>query len=128
MALGHKNFTIALYLAQAASDDYECLREDFHGVDVVLYGLPWWLWPSSWPRMTLLSTLIWSLELVNRGGHSRLELDSVPGVDWKELFDMNGFSELHKIVYGVSGRLLDAEIDARPEDLDRPDNLGLTPL
>ena len=78
--------------------------------------------------MTLLSALIWNLELVKRGGHSRLELDSVPGVDWEELFDMNGFSELHKIVYGVSGRPLDAELDARPEDLDRPDNLGLTPL
>ena len=79
-------------------------------------------------KMTLLSALIMHLEPVKRERRSRLKLDSVPGVDWNELCDMNGCSELHRIVYGVSSRPLDAEIDARPEDLDRLDSVGLTAL
>ena len=78
--------------------------------------------------MTVLSALFMNLNPLNRKGRLPVELDSVPGLDWNELFDMNGFSELHKIVYGVSSRPLDAEIDARPEDLDRPDSNGLTAL
>ena len=78
--------------------------------------------------MTVLSALIMNLNPFRRKGRSPLELDSVPGVDWNELFDLNGFSELHKIVSGVSTRPLDTEIDAQPEDLDRPDNSGLTAL
>ena len=113
-----------------ASDNFECLRDDYSlgleeplAVGCLLY---WGCRP--YPRMTVLSTLIWNLNPFIRKGRSPLELDSVTGVDWNELFDMNGFSELHKIVCGVSSRSLDAGIDARPEDLDRPDNVGLTPL
>ena len=49
-------------------------------------------------------------------------------MDWDELSNRNGFSKLHKIVYGITSQSLEAEIDARPEDLDRPDSIGLTAL
>ena len=119
---------IALYLAQVASDNYERLGEKIHAWRLPLtFGRLLYIRYSPF-RMTALSTLLMNLKPVKREARSRLELDSVPGVDWNKLFDMNGFSELHKIVYGVSSRPLDAEIDARPEDLDRLDNVGLTAL
>ena len=75
-----------------------------------------------------MNQLILGLSGGEGDGCSPLDVDSVPGVDWKELFDRNGFSELHKIVYGISSQPLDAEIEARPKDLDRPDSNGLTAL
>ena len=128
MAVACENFTIALYLAQVASDNYECLREHLHWFGGLSLSYFQYFLYRPCPGITLLSALIMNLKLVKRYERSRLELDSVPGLDWNELLDMNGFSELHKIVYGVSSRPLHAEIDARPEDLDRPDNYGLTPL
>ena len=77
---------------------------------------------------TAMNQLILGLSGGEGDGCSPLDVDSVPGVDWNELFDRNGFSELHKIVYGISSQPLDAEIEARPEDLDRPDGIGLTAL
>ena len=128
MAVACENFTIALYLAQVASDNYECLREHLHWFNGLSLSYFQYFLYRPCPGITLLSALIMNLKLVKRYERSRLELDSVPGLDWNELLDMNGFSELHKIVYGVSSRPLHAEIAARPEDLDRPDNVGLTPL
>ena len=115
-----------------ASDDYECLREDYFD----LY-LPWYSfvgksqvypWYSHLRKATALFGLILGLRPGKGEGRSPLELDSVPGVDWNELFDRNGFSKLHKAVYGISSQPLDAEVEARPEDLDRPDSVGLTAL
>ena len=133
MALEHENFTTALYLAQAASDDYECLREGYD-VPIIFSGSTsraedWeYLGFSIAIRKSALSALILGLRLGEGEGLSPLELDSVPGVDWNELFDRNGFSELHKIVFRFSSQPLDAAIEARPEDLNRPDCIGLTAL
>ena len=77
---------------------------------------------------TAMARLILGLKIGNGDGCSLLDLDSVPGVDWNELADRNGFSELHKIVYGISSQPLDAEIEVRPEDLHKPDSIGLTAL
>ena len=59
---------------------------------------------------------------------SYLGVNTVSGVDLDEFFDSIGFSKLYRIVYGMSTESLDAEIEARPEDLDRPDSIGLTAL
>ena len=85
-------------------------------------------WYSHLTKATALFGLILGLKPGKGGGRSPLELDSVPGVDWNDLFDRNGFSKLHKIVYGIGCQSLDAEIEAWPEDLDRPDSVGLTAL
>ena len=115
-----------------ASDDYECLREDYFD----LY-LPWYSfvgksqvypWYSHLRKATALYGLIIGLRPGKGEGRSPLELDSIPGVDWNDLFDRHGFSRLHKAVYGICSRPLDAEIEARPEDIDRPDSVGLTAL
>ena len=131
MALQYKSFTIALYLAQKASDSYECLREDnsLPSFEVVgKKGASFWTVLQAPTKGTGLSRLILGLRLGEREGYWPLEADTVPGVDWNELFDRNGSSELHKIVYGISSQPLDAEIEARPEDLHRPDINGLTAL
>lgn len=85
-------------------------------------------WYSHLTRATALFGLILGLKPGKGGGRSPLELDSVPGVDWNDLFDRNGFSKLHKIVYGIGYQSLDAEIEAWPEDLNKPDCVGLTAL
>ena len=111
-----------------ASDNYECLGETYYGI--------WWyytadgtLGPWIYPfRRTVLVALVLSLRPGEQEGISSLDLDSVSGVDWNKLLDTNGFSELHKIVAGASSRPLTAEIEARPEDLDRQDSVGLTAL
>ena len=85
-------------------------------------------WYSHLTKATALFGLILGLRPGKGECRSPLELDSVPGVDWNDLFDRNGFSKLHKIVYGIGCQPLDAEIEAWPEDLDRPDSVGLTAL
>ena len=79
-------------------------------------------------KSSALSALILGLRLGAGKGRSPWGLENVPGVDWTLLFDKNGFSKLHKIVYGVDTQPLDAELEARPEDLERPDCTGLTAL
>ena len=130
MALNSGSFTTALYLAQVASDNYECLREggyltwcDVFGHKGYDYTLFHYLIEG-----TAMNRLIFGLTIGNEDGGSLLDIDRVAGADWNELFDKNGFSEVHKIVYGISSQPLDAEIETRPEDLDRLDNIGLTAL
>ena len=112
-----------------AADDYDCLREDYY-LDLNHLSrtqLNFRLLSTS-IKCTAMSRLIFGLKVHNKDSCSLLDIDGVPGVDWNNLFSRTGFSELHKIVYGISSRSLDAEIEARPEELDRPDSLGLTPL
>ena len=113
-----------------ASDNYDCLREgcrlswyDFFGWDQYEYKL-------SLDSMegTAMTRLFVGLGCGNGDACSLSDTDSVYGVDWNEFFDRVDFSELHKIVYGISSQSLDAEIEARPENLDRPDGIGLTAL
>ena len=112
-----------------ASDDYECLREDFRfGLLDMRDQLSGYLWDiTDSISRTAVSRLIFGLRL-ERGVYPALDIDIAHGVDWNELCAMNGFSKLHKIVYGITSQPLEAEIEARPEDLDRPDSIGLTPL
>ena len=130
MALDYGRFTTALCLAQMASNNYDCLRED--------YCLKWYdffgwegnivSFHTDLTEGTAMTRLILGLRRGNGDARSLLDADSVPGVDWNELFEKNAFSELHKIVYGHSSRPLDAGIEARPEDLDKGDSTGLTAL
>lgn len=55
-------------------------------------------------------------------------LESFTMVDWDEVCEELGFSELHKIVCGFSIRDLDAEAQLHPELLDITDACGLSPL
>lgn len=55
-------------------------------------------------------------------------LESFTMVDWDEVCEELGFSELHKIVWGFSIRDLDAEAQLHPELLDMTDAGGLSPL
>ena len=79
-------------------------------------------------KATAISQLILGLRNGKEETCSPLDFDIAPRVDWNKLFNRNGFSKLHKIVYGMTGQSLDAEIEARPADLDRQDNIGLTAL
>ncbi|KAK0511488.1 hypothetical protein JMJ35_006061 [Cladonia borealis] len=132
VALNFGNFTTALFLAQVASDNYDCLREDYrlmwYGVFDVLLGRFCPMYHDASIKATAMSQLILALKNGKEETCSPLVLDIVPRVDWDEFFDRNGFSKLHKIVYGMTGQSLDAEIEARPEDLDRQDSIGLTAL
>ena len=130
MALNRGNFITALYLAQVASDNYDCLREDCR---LKWYDIFGWKRQQNVPFQVLIegtamTRLMFGLRRGIGDACSLLDIESVPGVDWDELFDRNGFSELHKIVHGISSQPLDAEIEARPENLDRPDSIGLTAL
>ena len=132
MALDHGKFITALYLAQVAADNYDCLREDWrlHWNDILNIGSGIYAPYSSdvYIKATAMSQLILGLRNDKEETCSPLDLDIAPRVDWNKLFNRNGFSKLHKIVYGMTGQSLDAEIEARPEDLDRQDNIGLTAL
>ena len=131
MALQYRSFTTALYLVSKASDNYECLRVEcpLPPFEVVRKkGASFWTVLQAPTKGTPLSRLILGLRLGEREGYWPLDVDTVPGVDWNELVDRNGFSKLHKIVYGISSQRLDAEIEARPENLDKLDGHGLTAL
>ena len=113
-----------------ASDNYDCLREDYYFKWYDFFdweGCIFWSHPDL-TEGTAMTRLILGLRYGNGDARSLLDIDSVPGVDWDELLDRCGFSELHKIVYGISSRSLEAEIKARPEDLDKRDSIGLTAL
>lgn len=60
--------------------------------------------------------------------HFKSRLESFTMVDWDEVCEELGFSELHKIVCGFSIRDLDAEAQLHPELLDITDACGLSPL
>lgn len=124
------NFIIALYLAQVASNNYDCLRESYFLNWYDCFGWNRYEYTLALDSMesTAMTRLIIGLGRGNGDACSLLDTDGVSGVDWNELFDRGGFSELHKIVYGISSQPLDAEIEARPENLDRLDGIGLTAL
>ena len=113
-----------------ASDNYDCLREDYCFQWYDFFGWEGYISLSykDLTEGTAMTRLILGLRRGNGDARSLLDIESVPGVDWDEISDKNGFSELHKIVYGISSRSLEAEIKARPENLDRPDSVGLTAL
>ncbi len=130
MALDYGSFTTALYLAQVAADNYERLREYFFLAWYDIFGRKeekCMLFYDS-IKSTAMSRLIFGLTLGKGERFPPVEVDIVPGVDWDDLFDRNGCSKLHKIVYGITSQSLNAEIEARPEDLNRPDSIGLTAL
>ncbi len=113
-----------------ASDDYECLREDYilSWGEIVGENRDYFCRIPYTIEGTALSRLIFGLRLSEGEGYSPLDMDITHGVNWNELSNRIGFSKLHKIVYGITSQPLDAEIETRPEDLDRPDSIGLTAL
>ena len=52
----------------------------------------------------------------------------LPQVDWDDIFEERGFSELHKIVCGLSDKDLIWEARAHPGDLNTVTSAGRTPL
>ena len=59
-------------------------------------------------------------------GHA--ELDAFPAELLEDACEKKGFSEIHKIVWGISYENLDTKVRACPEALDGLDSYGYTPL
>ena len=53
---------------------------------------------------------------------------SLLNVDWDEEASVLGFSELHKVICGLSSKDLNAEAQARPEEINKLDCFGKSPL